>query len=228
MEVLRLYDALETAYFTAQTVHALKTGLSSLTDVLTRWKNTTRSADEIAVIEGNVGKIVGKITNTTSEVTIAGKIIRVGDEYAGITIKQIKPGTNGKIFIVARQMNPITKVADELANQLGADNVEIFAKGASGTTECRFLYQGKKYLNKDFQDFLDDLELGDYDRYLSGTLEKQVVYEKVLDTKLGKLNQAVIDEKIQQGYTILDLGNPNNVSTPSGFYDMEINHAFKK
>ncbi len=58
-EVLRLYDALETAYFTAQTVYALKNGLSSLTDALARWKNTTRSADEIAAIEGNVGKIVG-------------------------------------------------------------------------------------------------------------------------------------------------------------------------
>jgi|GEM_PF-3670272 hypothetical protein len=135
---------------------------------------------------------------------------------------------SGRIFIVARQMNPITKVADELASKLGIGNVEIFANGASGTTECRFLYQGKRYLNDDFELLIKDLENGDYDRYLSGTLENQVVYEKVLDTKLGKLNQAVIDEKIQQGYTILDLGNPNNVPTPSGFYDMEINHAFKK
>ena len=69
-EVLRLYDALETAYFTAQTVYALKNGLSSLSDALTRWKNTTRSADEIAAIDGNVGKIVVETEKGGSVATI--------------------------------------------------------------------------------------------------------------------------------------------------------------
>jgi len=49
-----------------------------------------------------------------------------------------------------------------------------------------------------------------------------------METQLGKLNEAVIKEKLEQGYTIIDLGNPNNVPTPSGFYDMEIEHVFKK
>lgn len=87
LEVLRLYDALETAYFTAQTVHVLKNGLSSLTDALTRWKNTTRSADEIAAIEGNVGKIVvradevaGKTTSWLGSISYSDEIIKTADE----------------------------------------------------------------------------------------------------------------------------------------------------
>jgi hypothetical protein len=43
----------------------------------------------------------------------------------------------------------------------------------------------------------------------------------------GKLNEAVIKEKLEQGYTIIDLGNPNNNIVPSGFYDMEIMNVFK-
>lgn len=220
------YEIFINLYFAGRAIEAVGV-LDGLKASYKDWKSTATNVDEIVLVEGKIGKIVGEISNSTSEVTIAGKIIRVGDEFAGITIKQIRPGTNGKVFIIARQMNPITKVADELVLKFGADNVEIFAKGASGTTECRFLYQGKKYLNDDFEVLLKDLEIGNYDRYLNGPLEKQVVYEKVLATKLGKLNQAVIDEKIQQGYTILDLGNPNNVTNPSGFYDMEVQHTFK-
>jgi hypothetical protein len=196
-------------------------------------ENINKSSDKkTALLQGDVdweklsetGDAAG-LENLTLQVTVAGKIIKLGDEYAGIAVQRLRAGTNGKIFIVARQMDPVTKVADEMTSIFGTENVEIFSQGA---TECRFLYQGKKYLNTDFASLLDDLKNStQYDRYLSGEFEGQVKYEKVLETKLGKLNEAVIDEKIQQGYTIIDLGNPNNVTTPSGFYDMEMQHTFK-
>jgi hypothetical protein len=130
---------------------------------------------------------------------------KVGDEIAGIKIARIKQGSE-KVFVIGRSMEDITKFADDLAGKIGTQNVEIFAQGAEGTTNCRFLYQGKSYSKIEFENLIEDLGNGSYPRYTSGSQSGWVVYEEVLNTKLGKLNAEVIQEKIQQGYTILDLG----------------------
>lgn len=130
-EVLRLYDALETAYFTAQTVYALKTGLNSLADALTRWKNTTRSADEIAAIEGNVWKIVGGIDK--AGVTLSKRIKWLNDLKSkyDFNLNFSPQGLEPTTISIALKKEILNGFSSELPNSLKESIFNVLIKSGS-------------------------------------------------------------------------------------------------
>ena len=46
------------------------------------------------------------------------------------------------------------------------------------------------------------------------------------NTLMFKANQQWVQKLLYEGYEIIDIGYPNNVNTPSLFYNMELNLIF--
>jgi hypothetical protein len=49
-----------------------------------------------------------------------------------------------------------------------------------------------------------------------------VPYDKVSETLMYQENKIWAEDLLQDGLTIIDIGNPNQLATPSAFYDMEV------
>jgi hypothetical protein len=72
----------------------------------------------------------------------------------------------------------------------------------------------------DMQRCLDDLMNNDlYNQYRDA--KNLISYEGIKKTKLYKLNEHWANYIKKEGYTVIDIGNPNIKPDPSAFYDVE-------
>ena len=142
-----------------------------------------------------------------------GAIFKAGDNILGIAVKQIKQGTDGKYAIIGRSMGnaEITGVRNiyvELKNvrKLG---VEIF-----DATSLKGIWKTK------FDDALTEFaqKTNNWTRKLSN--------QELLQLKMYKLNKEWAQHLVDNGYTILDMGDFNNLGF-SAFYSMEKATIFK-
>ena len=160
-----------------------------IADVVEKWKIGAK-------------KGVGNINN----------IFEVGDRIAGIAIKQIKQGSNGKYALIGRSMGNakitgVRNVYSELKNTQKLD-VEIFdASSLTGTWKTRF-----------------DDAIEEFKRL---TDDGNIVFtnQELLQLKLYKLNKEWAQYLLNEGYTILDMGDFNNLGF-STFYAMEKSTIF--
>lgn len=188
--------------------------------------------DEVARIIDNVlekkkfledGEVVGKyegddILKKGDEVGFFSShpindVFHVGDKILDISIKQIKKGTNGKIAIIGRSMGNakvtgVKNVYSELKNVKKLD-VEIFdASSLEGIWKTKF----------------DDAVIEFSQKTDKWT--KKLTNQELLQLKMYKLNKEWAQKLIDEGYTILDLGDFNNLGF-SAFYSMEKLIIFK-
>lgn len=145
------------------------------------------------------------------------KKFQVGQKIVGISIKRIKPGTNGKIAIIGRSMkNHVENVAEYLTKQ--GIEVEVF------NLKCQkysiFDIEGKPYT---WQNILDDFnDLKKYSRNTNGW----IIDADLPNTLMFKANKIWINKLQRKGFEVLDVGYPKNISSPSVFYNMELNELF--
>lgn len=149
----------------------------------------------------------------------AGSSFKIGDEIAGISIKQIRSGSNGKIAIIGRRMNGhVEEVEKALASQ--GKKVEVF--NSKYQKDIQFDIDGKKLSWDDIEaDFSD---LSKYKRNDKGW----ILDEDLPNTYMFKANKQWADKLKIEGYEILDIGYPANVTSESVFYNMELNILFSK
>lgn len=157
-----------------------------------------------------------------------GKIIQtvntlnIGNKFAGISIKDIIKGTNGKVAIIGRSMGGktdeigVVDFANSLKQKIGEKYVTIF-------DNYKAMIDGELW---DMQRCIDDLRKNKlYEPFVDKTTNL-ISYEGIKKTKLYKLNKHWAEYIKSEGYTVIDIGNPNNKIDPSAFYDLEINIFF--
>ncbi len=143
----------------------------------------------------------------------SGSAFKVGDNLVGITIKQIKQGTNSKYAIIGRSMGnaEITGVRNaysELKNIQKVD-VEIFdASSLTGIWKTKF-----------------DDALTEFAQKTNNWTTK-LTNQELLQLKIYKVNKEWAQHLVDDGYTILDMGDFNNLGF-SAFYSMEKLTIFK-
>lgn len=141
----------------------------------------------------------------------AKTVVRAGEIIAGVKIIRVLPGTNGKIAIIGRKMTIVEKVAKEL--EARGYKVELF--NADSQKNTIFKIDGKdKYWDEISDDF------GNQDKYLPRTDKGWVTDEKIPETDMYKANKEWAEKLKNEGYEVIDVGNPENAPT-SIFYDME-------
>ena len=129
----------------------------------------------------------------------------------GLVPTQIRPGTNGDVALVGRSMgNPErnlvgVKDAAESLEQAGV-RAETFEPSAQAEAE----------LSERLRAFRE--KPGNENAYLPE--------EEIRDSLMYIENKAWATKLRDEGYTIIDLGNPNNITSPSEFYKMELQILF--
>ena len=147
-----------------------------------------------------------KVTNGVS-------LFKVGDNLVRIAIKQIKQGTNGKYAVIGRSMGNaeitgVRNVYTELKN-IQKLEVEIFdASSLTGLWKTKF-----------------DEALAEFAKKTNNWTTK-LSNQELLQLKMYKLNKEWAQHLVDEGYTILDMGDFNNLGF-SAFYSMEKATIFK-
>ncbi len=116
--------------------------------------------------------------------------------------KRIKVGTGNGYALVGRGMDNIGQTASELRN---------------------FGYDVSTFTSE--EGHISDFALNEWKNEIKKS-GGQVPSSVVPDTKLFKEDTKWIDKGLGDGRTFLDIGNPDNITTPSDFYEMEIKKIF--
>ena len=124
----------------------------------------------------------------------------------GMVPTQIHPGTNGKIAVVARSMG----------GKEGQVGVKDFAASLEKHGLEADVFDGPEKITDAAKDQWRELNQN----------ERKLSYEEVQATRLYQENSAWVNRLKENGYTVVDLGNPNNFPDASAFYDMEILTSF--
>ncbi len=114
-------------------------------------------------------------------------------EFNGVTAERVRYGTNGKVAVIGRSMD---KAVAPYARGLEGEgyNAETFEPSASAQREWAALR----------------------DDYPSSRIPDDVIPQ----TQMFKENQAWAEKLANQGYTVVDVGNPSGQGA-SPFYEME-------
>lgn len=160
---------------------------------------------QVAGMETRVGS---KVAETFLEVSDEGV---TGLQSAARTsdlknVIRMRPGSNGKVAVIGRNMEEVVKPQAKQLSVRGR-NVEIFSEDR---------------ISKAAKDGWRDLK-ADHSPHL-------IPDEKVRNSLMYRENQAWIKKIREEGYTIVDMGNPKG-QTASIFYDMELDELadlFKK
>lgn len=141
-------------------------------------------------------------------------LFNVGDQIAGKTIVQIRQGTNGKYAVVGRQMaNHVNDVASQLQNE--GKIVEILN---DDYLNYSFNIEGQEWtVNSAWNDMVTN---PNYDNYKD--LNGFITAEYIELIPMYKVNKKWVEKMVNEGFTIIDIGYPQGVTTESLFYNMEI------
>lgn len=150
----------------------------------------------------------------------AGSLFKVGDDIAGVTVKQLRKGPSSKIVIIGRQMRDhVYKVAEAL--QLEGKYVEVLDDIYLQTmydTGFEFIIEGKKWTVNSAWDDMAKNPAWDIYRDANGFIKVEHLYK----VPMYKLNKMWIEKAGLEGATILDIGYPiGHDMSISGFYEME-------
>jgi len=142
------------------------------------------------------------------------EVFKVGENIAGITIKQIKLGLADKFAIIGRQMRGHV---NDVAAALKTDGkyVEILN---DDYLNYKFLLEGKEWtVNSAWDDMTDLSKYKDW-RQANGFIKDEFIPR----LPMYKVNKMWVDIIQRNGYTILDMGYPSGVTLESIFYNMEV------
>ena len=129
--------------------------------------------------------------------------LRLTQPKGGVTPVRAQPGTNGKVAVIGKSMDGGVKpYADALRRE--ARTVEIFDG-----------------------DRIPDSAKREFERLRNEYLPGRIPDDVLKESEMFKANQTWIEQMKQEGYTIIDVGNPNADSTSSPFYDMETRIVFQ-
>ena len=190
-------------HLTPENLAKIKTVLTSKFKIIAQ--KSGKNAKEIALeLKNRIAVAIGKNGNI---------LFNIGDEIVGISIKQIKKGTNGKYAIIGRSMGnaQITGVKDVYAELKNVKNLdaEIFdASSLQGIWKTKF--------DDAVAEFAEKTE----------NWTKKLTNQELLQLKMYKLNKEWAQHLVDEGYTVLDMGDFNNLGF-SAFYSMEKLTIFK-
>ena len=108
----------------------------------------------------------------------------------------------------------VVDFANSLRQKIGKEYVTIF-------DNYKAVIDGELW---DMQKCLKDLESDVYDVYKD--VNGWINYDGIKKTKLYKLNKHWAEYIKKEGYTVIDIGNPNSKIDPSAFYDLETSIFF--
>ena len=172
---------------------------------------TYKKADNIAETTAELGVV--KDAKGGYGLGLVNTLFSVGEEIVGISIKRIKHGISQKYAIIGRSMGNaeitgVRNVYAELKNVRSLD-VEIF-DGSSLTGSWKTAFDDAVV---EFAEKTDN-----WTKHLSN--------QELLQLKMYKLNKDWANKLISEGYTVLDMGDFNNLGF-SAFYAMEKQVIFK-
>lgn len=136
-----------------------------------------------------------------------------GDIIAEVQIRQLRNGSNGKVVVIGRSMNSVKKVGSELKSK--GYEIELFDKNYF-TEDFKFIIEGNSY---SWDEITLDMKNGNYIR---DPITNHVLDIDLPNTLMFKSNKIWANKIKSENYTILDIGNPENISKPSLFYNMEL------
>ncbi|NJK98334.1 MAG: hypothetical protein HC905_28520 [Bacteroidales bacterium] len=224
--------------YSSYSVSKLKTGLAKL-------NITGQQADEI------IEKIKNSTDNILffKEGEALSVYINKQGKSFNCVVESVRPGTNGKYVVMGRSMDPVKKVADDLKVLVGNDNVRILDDAYLGGQKFKLndydytLPSGKKVSYKAGYKIYDKNNNVKYT--LKGNDEWTVdmawndmvnnpVYDDIKDANgyinniddlknlpMYKLNKQWIEKMKNEGYEVINIGNPTSEPTQSLFFDME-------
>lgn len=141
-----------------------------------------------------------------------------GESISGKVILQVKNGSNGKIAVIGRKMAGHVEVVGAELRASGLD-VELF------NAECQrnnlFNIKGHDYTWEEIETDFRNLN-GQYQVDNNGWITN----EELPNTLMYQANEVWANKILNQGYTIIDMGVPPGVTTPSVFYNMEQSTIF--
>ena len=136
----------------------------------------------------------------------------IGDVISNIAVKNIKHGDSGKYAIIGRSMgnettNGLRNIYDELLNNRNLD-IEIFDRSS---------------LSENWKGNFDTA-LAEFARQ-TDNWTKRLSNQELMKLKMYQLNKDWAQKLVNEGYTVLDMGDFNNLGF-SVFYAMEKNIIF--
>ncbi|MDQ3111891.1 MAG: hypothetical protein M3R17_18550, partial [Bacteroidota bacterium] len=165
-------------------------------------ENTVVNAEK-NVVQGE-NKAVQEEVNAVQQSTAL--TFKVGDSIAGLTIKQLRVGANGRVAVIGRSMGneTVTGVKNVYA-ELNSKNVvaEIFDKSSLTGLEL-------ESFNAALAEF----------KTVTNNFTKRLSNMDIMKLEMYKLNKTWAQRLADQGYTVLDMGDFNNLGF-SVFYAME-------
>jgi hypothetical protein len=226
----QLYDAWDIFYTT-----------SMLADVGAGVTQLGIALKDINIVKtwNNFNDLITKTQNIPEQFTNAWNAVRgvksveetfnIGDEIAGIKIVNVRAGTNGQIAIIGKNMESVKQVADELIKQ--GKNVIIlddnYLKGMTFHLDAydAVFSDGTKahYSAKDWTVKEALLDMSDINNYkgikdVNGYI---TIYEDIVQIPMYKIDEQWMNIIKNNGYDVLDIGNPLNTSNTSFFYNLE-------
>jgi len=184
-------------------------GTSSLTYERELNINPSNSTNEQSIVDNVIIKVAEDA---------AGLSFKIGDQIAGKSIQNIRYGTNGKIAVIGRKMSDHVETVGSSLSSTGRD-VELFNSQYQSTKT--FTIKGQNYtwaeIENDFLNLNNQYEVEPSGWIKSTELPKTLMYQA---------NEIWANKLISEGYTVIDIGFPPGVTTPSSFYSMEISTIF--
>jgi hypothetical protein len=160
------------------------------------------------------------------KVNEVGKVFKVGDNIAGKIVQKVRPGTNGKIAVIGRQMDGhLNDVVSTLQGQ--GKQVEAFSE--SFQYNKTFNIDGQNYTWQQIKDdFANPINpITGQRKYTSMNQQGWIADSDVPNTLMYKANQQWAQKLIDDGYEIIDIGYPAGQNLdPSLFYNMELSIIF--
>jgi hypothetical protein len=136
-----------------------------------------------------------------------------GESIAGKVILKVRNGSNGKIAVIGRKMAGHVETVGASLKSSGFE-VELFnAEYQSGNI---FNIGGRDYTWAEIETDFRNLN-----NQYSVDVNGWITNEELPNTLMYKANEIWANKVRNQGYTIIDMGVPPGVSTPSVFYQME-------
>ncbi|MDD2278174.1 MAG: hypothetical protein PHS05_03845, partial [Bacteroidales bacterium] len=146
----------------------------------------------------------------------AVSVFKAGDNIAGKTIVQVRLGTNGKVAVIGRQMDDHVKnIAAHLKNNQGLQ-VEILDDGYLNRT---FDIDGVEWT---VNSAWDDMKKNPLYKDMKDPITGHIKAEYIEQIPMYKLNKQWVEYIQLEGFTIIDIGYPQGVTSESLFYNMEI------
>jgi hypothetical protein len=119
-----------------------------------------------------------------------------GSEFNGVKAQRIRPGSDTKVAVVGRDMKSVEKYAEGLKNNKGVEPE---------------LFTGNK---------ISDAASQDWNQLKKTYAPERIPGDVVRQSQVFRENQAWAQKLADQGYTVVDIGNPTEQGL-SAFYEME-------